>query len=271
MTCNRWNFTKTCFVRDYVNHTQQVVWNITFHGPNTPDVSDENIQMQTKDLHEKNWHTLQICKRQKNSIECNLDESFMRFKYHLRLYNPSKLIYYVHEVNEGHYQNGLLCYPNHGIINFTANEVMKDHVTVSWCFYDWDLKNHFMQSVKVKVYASGVKYIENRIPINANTKRSQLFNITGLNACENYKIVVSIDYDLDHTRNTFLLVKTKCPADITSLEKAIIVVSCIVVVMAMCFLGYILRQQKQQESSLKSTDDSDIIDQRTLLKSHNSY
>ena len=81
------NHTKRCFFKE----KSEVIWNVTFTGDQYPDMTRANVVMQTQNQehdhvrNEKNWNTLSNCKRDKRSIQCEIDHSAMRVKYFLRI------------------------------------------------------------------------------------------------------------------------------------------------------------------------------------------
>ena len=167
MHCS-YNYTRKCFLNE---DDSAVMWNVTFNGDNAPDLNDTNIVMQTKGPDDNNdaWVTLHPCKRNTFSISCQIDSNQIRFKYLLRIVKVVNSTYstdVMHEGDDRHFQDGLLCHHNHAkendfVWNLTVSNVKSNSFNFSWNFYRWDIKKYHLWWVHVRLYNKERQVITN--------------------------------------------------------------------------------------------------------------
>merc|ERR1712168_10070 len=281
-----YNYTKRCFLED----DSEVIWNVTFTGDNSPNMNDPNVVMETKGSNYDNvWTSLTKCSRGWSWIQCEIERSALRHRYHMRIVKrspeqPESLEYLVRDSpDSGHYQEGFLCHPNHAlenkfIRNLTLSNITSDGVDVSWNFYRGDIDVAHLR--RVRVYARDVKktkgdaYTKMEFLIYGNTPLYFKRRLKGLLPCTLYNIQVEGHYDLEQQRVLDVPFTTMCVGARTQREKismdvsvnevVIVVISCVLLVVAVSLFTCFVAQRKRRRGHLQRISSSDVIDPRDL-------
>ena len=181
-------------------------------------MKDSKIIMQTKNYHGHTWKDLSNCNRStfltNYSIQCEIDRNNIRWMYHLRVIkaiNATHNEIMINKLEKGHYQMGILCYPNHGIRNLTASNVTCNSVDVSWMFYSWDIKNYLIESTEFTVNENGKPISTLTIDLDTSMKLNRTQHVPGLHSCTRYSVTLLNEYSYKETRESTIYVTTRCP------------------------------------------------------------
>ena len=179
LTFIRWtrcsyNHTKRCFIS---NH-DVVTWNVTFTGTPTPNITNTNVRMQTKQSSRTGkWKTWNNCTRTVSSIQCLIDErNQWRFLLRVIRKNTDGTLKYLMKEDEEHYGTGLKCHPNHEhgadfLRNFTIFNITDHSVGVSWSFEPWDVEKYHLEKVELTVRGPhGGKHTDRKIDLRDSTR-----------------------------------------------------------------------------------------------------
>ena len=232
--------------------------------------------MQTKDNHSQDinhsWKNLTHCMRNvfRNgySIQCEIDKHLYRMKYHMRLIkvdakNKSYEIL-VRPAEEGHDQDGLLCYEDHGIQNLRSFNVTSTSMKIGWSFYTWDII--LINNMDIKVKNQNKEEVTHLNPM----VKDEVCTINGLRKCEKYIVEVHYTYTREESRVEQLHVDTMCPHTTTIMlnlsqdELVIILLSCLLLVAAVVFLLCFFRQTRQRDDGQLSKRIS-VIDMNEVI------
>lgn len=277
-----YQYTKRCFM---LKDSNEVVWNVTLTGKDAPNMNDKSVIMQTKDLYRpQKWKTLKNCTRDTTSIQCEIDKNVQRWRYLLRVVklSPDKKSseYIMRESDGGHYQTGLLCYPNHDefsefIQNFTTSNVTSNSIDMSWSFHKWDRDKFHLLWVKIIVLDEDKKtYSQKTSHLRDETSLFQTYHITGLKPCSRYVAQVKGHYDVFTERFVNVTFVTKCSNvgvnaenkfhDIPITEFVLISISCVVLLAALLFIIYFALQKRSTPALQSFADSHDIIEQESI-------
>ena len=237
--------------------------------------------MQTKNYHSQDlphlWKNLTHCSRNvfrnEFSIQCEIDENPIRLKYHMRLIkvNSEKRSYevLVQPTDEGHDQDGLFCFHDHGIQNLRSINVTSTSMLISWSFYPWDIHLIMYMDIKVK-NQKNEKVTHLTVNTGSHLSVNQQHLITGLKMCEAYTVEVHYKYTLEESRTELLRVDTMCPHNVSfkfnvSIGELVIIILCsLLLMLAIVFLVHFLRQTRQRELRGQSNTFV-VIDMKELM------
>ena len=196
-------------------HNSQVIWKLTFDDAKFGKMVDETIIMQTKEYgDDHSWNNLTNCNQStslhKYSLQCEIDRKDKWFMYSLRILLLNNTRTEIICAPKNHYQSGLLCYPNHGIINLACSNVKLTSLNVSWSFYSWDIK--LIRDTKI-ILRQDDRIISKLTDNNDNAQLNRTLDIQGLDRCTLYNITVRSVYISslgEVQRSNSTRVKTKC-------------------------------------------------------------
>ena len=163
---NTTTYTQTCSKPP----NSEVRWNITLQNTRIERTRAHLVVMQTRDFYAvdtpRAWKTLRQCTRTflqdaSFSVQCEIDPSRVRLRYKLRLIRydddstgdsgvpANRFTVLVRPTDEGHFQDGLLCYPEIGLRNLRAFNVTSKSVVIGWSFYPWDIP--LLRNLEIRV------------------------------------------------------------------------------------------------------------------------
>ena len=173
--------------------------------------------------------------------------------------------------SKGNYQDGLLCYPNHGLINLRSFNNTPKSVVIAWSFYTWDLDFVRYLRITVKQHQKTIMvfHIDCRL---ITIDQHQLRTIRGLNECRTYAVALYYEYTLEESRTENLTITTTCShtrvaETFTSTELFIIVACSLFLLVIGVFLGYFIHLARQQHQG--AGIDLDVIDEKHICSVDN--
>ena len=284
----RYTFTKKCNKPP----SSEVVWTITLE--NIENIKKQEIVMQTRDFHsqdiDSSWKDLQNCTRNivqagKYSIQCEIDSNMIRMRYHLRVIRekfptqkptaristeqvPKNLTEKPYEVlvsptSDGHYQDGLYCYPAHGIRNLRAFNVTPASMKIGWTLFPWDLA--LIRSMEIKVSEGGGNILVHLVlQTGPSMPEHQEHLIRGLECCKEYTVIVYYDYSFLDRRTERMHTSTRCDGKVETTTTTTNVISPgEVVIIVLCSLlltlGALLLIQQSRHHQLQQQRNASVV------------
>jgi len=195
-----YNYTMRCFV---VNNSSEVTWNITFNDQHHPNLQSSEIQIQTRGEFEKGWNNLRRCKRDHNSIQCEIERDLTRLRFVLRLVNTTSSVSLTSQSDqdESRFQNGFNCFKNHDrkkafVHDFSVSNISSNSADISWSFYTWDIDRFILLWFRYYICTGANCTYEDNTPF---TDSGQIYavpdtplfyseSISGLDPCTSYRV-----------------------------------------------------------------------------------
>ena len=246
--------------------------------------------MQTKNFHSTHadhaWNNLTTCTRRTSantySIRCEIDASRVRLRYNLRLIRLTRGRNLVEEANlgpytvlvpptrKGHYQDGLLCYPSHALLNLRSLNVTGSSAVVAWSFHTWDVQ--LIRNMAIRVKHNTDIITELSVRTGSHMALHQERTIGGLEGCKAYTVELHYEYTYHDRGRRHVSVNTTCPPHagrgetlkFSLLELLVILLCSLLLVVGVLFLAYFLHQAREHYRS-KKVQYEDVVDVKDLL------
>lgn len=182
------------------------MWNITIVRTTgnsdsvVVNISDIFIQVNAGFEILDDWVTLEECTRIASrdlyNIKCSLDRQYgvtylMRVIQKSNISNDDVIIVKKSE----QYGNGLLCYPKHGIKNFTFSAIRNNGFDVAWSFYSWDLFDYLIGTTDVIVSQNADIITKKSVDVSGDLRMNRVMRIGDLEECTRYNVSVVIEYN----------------------------------------------------------------------------